>query len=87
MINIVDLIVVDPGLKAWMMLAFTTTTIEDKAVASVLVTGSLHAYVGSSSVMERGLPSVTLLGERADWEEMQMKAKGPKLLEDRAGER
>lgn len=74
MINIVDLNAVDPGLKVWVMPAFSTTTIEDKVVASVLITRSLHEYVGSSSVMECGLPcgipSVILLGERADWEEM-----------------
>lgn len=66
--NEIDKNVLVPGLKEWVMPAFSTTTEQDKIVASVLFMGSLQEYFGYVCYMRCGLPSVTLLGERADWE-------------------
>ncbi|KAL8927642.1 MAG: hypothetical protein Q9172_001271 [Xanthocarpia lactea] len=60
--------VVDPELRRWMMPAFTTTTKSDIIVASILLMGSTQKYFDFTCVCLCGLPSVTLLGDRADWE-------------------
>ena len=60
--------VVDPELRRWMMPAFTTTTKSDIIVASILLMGSTQKYFDFTCICECSLPSVTLLGDRADWE-------------------
>ena len=62
--------VVDPDLRAWIMPSFTTTTTNDKIVASILLMGAMQKYFTYRASILCGLPSVTLLGERADWQEM-----------------
>lgn len=57
-------------LQDWAMPEFTTTTEQDKVVASVLLMGSLQYYFGYTCYSHCGLPSVTLLGEKTDWEEI-----------------
>lgn len=70
MSNEIDKCMVDRDLKEWVMPAFSTTTKQDEVVASVLLMGSLREYFGYTCVMRCGLPSVTLLGEKADWEKI-----------------
>lgn len=60
--------VVDPDLKDWMMPAFSTTTEHDTVIASILMMGAMQTYFSYKCVFCCGLPSVTLLGEKADWE-------------------
>ncbi|KAL8675955.1 MAG: hypothetical protein Q9186_007473 [Xanthomendoza sp. 1 TL-2023] len=60
--------VVDPELRQWMMPAFTTTTTNDVVVASILLMGATQKYFDFKCILSCGLPSVTLLGERADWD-------------------
>lgn len=62
--------VIDPELREWIMPAFTTTTKTDEAVASILMMGTLQKYFEYSFAYMCGIPSVTLLGEKADWETM-----------------
>ena len=69
--KICDLIeenVVDAELREWMMPAFSTTEEKDKVVASVLMMGSMQKYFDFKCSICCGLPSVTLLGEKKDWE-------------------
>lgn len=66
----IDGYLVDRDLKGWFMPAFSTTTEHDEVVASVLLMGSLQKYFGYTLVLRCGLPSVTLLGEKADWEKI-----------------
>ncbi|MCJ1465861.1 hypothetical protein MMC07_004480 [Pseudocyphellaria aurata] len=70
MSNEIDSNVVDPELKEWAMPGFTTTNDHDKVVASVLLMGSLQEYFGYTCSLRCGLPSVTLLGVKADWEKI-----------------
>lgn len=70
MSNKIEENVVDPELKEWMMPAFSTTTNQDNVVASVLLMGSLQEYFQYTCYLRCGLPSVTLLGEKADWEKI-----------------
>ena len=60
----------DPGLRNWMMPNWTTTTNDDVTVASVLMMGTLQKYFSYKMSLLCGIPSVTLLGERADWEDI-----------------
>ena len=60
--------IIDPELRTWVMPNFSTTTNTDKVVAAILMMGSLQKYFGYTMHTRCGIPSVTLLGVRADWE-------------------
>ena len=60
--------VVDPSLRQWVMPAFTTTTRQDNIIASILLMGATQKYFDFKCCIMCGLPSVTLLGEKTDWE-------------------
>ncbi|KAF1932742.1 uncharacterized protein M421DRAFT_89100 [Didymella exigua CBS 183.55] len=60
----------DPDLQEWIMPDFTTTTDSDRAVAAVLMMGAMQKYFSCEMAPLCGIPSVTLLGERADWEKI-----------------
>ncbi|KAJ4145838.1 hypothetical protein LMH87_004670 [Akanthomyces muscarius] len=58
----------DPALREWVMPSFSTTTIVDRAVAAALFIGAMQTEKCPTSRMSGGaLPSVTLLGEAADY--------------------
>ncbi|EHK50530.1 hypothetical protein TRIATDRAFT_210863 [Trichoderma atroviride IMI 206040] len=59
--------VVDPGLKQWMLPDFSTTTAGDVGVAAMVMMATMQAYFEYNLRGGCGFPSVTLLGERADW--------------------
>ncbi|OJJ60227.1 hypothetical protein ASPSYDRAFT_78443 [Aspergillus sydowii CBS 593.65] len=65
--------VVDEELRDWIMPDFSTTTKSDSVVAAILMMGALQEYFKYKSILCCGIPSVTLLGERADWERMVTK--------------
>jgi hypothetical protein len=60
--------IVDNELREWVMPNFSTTTDEDKTVAAVVMMGTLQKYFEYIALCGCGFPSVTLLGEKADWE-------------------
>jgi hypothetical protein len=60
----------DPSLRTWVIPNWTTTTNDDVTVASVLMMGTLQKYFSYKMTLSCGIPSVTLLGERADWEDI-----------------
>lgn len=70
MSHLVQKNVVDPELRAWIMPAFTTTSKKDEVVASILMMGSLQKYFTYKFRYRCGIPSVTLLGEKSDWEKI-----------------
>ena len=57
----------DPELHPWIIPAFSTTTAQDCVVASVIMMGALQKYFAYGCRICCALPSVTLLGEKADW--------------------
>lgn len=65
--------VLDKELRQWIMPSFTTTTYTDQTVAAVVMMGTLQKYFTYTCSLACGLPSVTLLGERSDWEGILMK--------------
>ena len=50
------------------MPAFTTTTSHDTVIASIVMMASMQAYFKYSCDITCGLPSITLLGTKADYE-------------------
>ncbi|KAF2223223.1 hypothetical protein BDZ85DRAFT_263192 [Elsinoe ampelina] len=63
----------DPDLRTWVMPNFSTTTDQDRATAAVLMMGSLQKYFKYQFTLRCGLPSITLLGERSDWEKILLR--------------
>lgn len=52
------------------MLAFSTATKSDEVGAAILMMGPMQQCFSHKVSLLSGLPSVTLLGVRADWEGM-----------------
>ncbi|PUU76900.1 hypothetical protein B9Z19DRAFT_1087387 [Tuber borchii] len=65
--------VVDPQLRELIMPNFSTTTDDDKSVASIVMMGTLQSYFDYSLCKGCGFPSVTLQGQKSDWEEILLK--------------
>jgi len=65
--------VVDPQLRELIMPNFSTTTDEDKSVAAIIMMGTLQTYFDYVLRISCGFPSVTLQGEKSDWEEILLK--------------
>ena len=69
----------DPTIAEWILPNFTSTTENDRIVASVTMMATLKAYFQYSVELCCGLPSVTLLGSVADWKLLRQKV--DRLLE------
>ncbi|KAI0472106.1 hypothetical protein GGR56DRAFT_106759 [Xylariaceae sp. FL0804] len=57
----------DQTLPRWIMQEFSTTTPTDRIAAGIIMMATFQAYFAYFDAITCGLPSVTLLGERADW--------------------
>jgi hypothetical protein len=62
--------VVDPTLRDWIIPKFTTTTNNDLVAASVIMMATLKAYFDYKISLLCGIPRVTLLGDKSDWEDI-----------------
>jgi hypothetical protein len=62
--------IIDPSLREWFLPAFTTTTKSDQATASIIMMSAMQKYFSYGCSVCCGLPSVTLLGTKADWQKM-----------------
>lgn len=60
----------DPDLSAWVMPEFSTTSDTDRVVAAALFMGAMEKYFTYLMVLGCGLPSVTLLGNVTDWQDV-----------------
>ncbi|KAG5796687.1 hypothetical protein H9Q69_004261 [Fusarium xylarioides] len=60
----------DPSLREWVLPSFSTTTDSDRIVGSVLLMGALQQYFSYTMTLTCGIPSVTLLGEVTDYEDI-----------------
>ncbi|KAH8883735.1 hypothetical protein GQ53DRAFT_811321 [Thozetella sp. PMI_491] len=68
-----ETLVVDPELRTWMVPDFTTTTQNDKIVASIVMMGTLQQYFEYTCGIICGFPTVQLLGEKSDYEALLLK--------------
>lgn len=73
MIRVIQGNVVDPELRDLILPNFSTTTENDTSVASAVMIGALENYFEYRLLYGCGFPSVTLLGEKSDWEEILSK--------------
>ena len=62
--------IIDPSLRTWFMPSFTTTKKSDQATASIIMMSAMQKYFTYTCSLDCGLPSVTLLGEKSDWEDI-----------------
>lgn len=62
--------VIDPNLREWMMPNFSTSTSTDEVIASIIMMGSMQKYFTYTCEIECGIPSVTLLGEKKDYQKL-----------------
>ncbi|CAM6084373.1 unnamed protein product [Calypogeia fissa] len=63
----------DPELRDWIIPKFSTTTDNDRIVSSIMMMATLKAYFSYTCRLTCGLPAVTLLGKKADWEKLLAK--------------
>lgn len=73
MTEVIEENILDPELRTWIMPAFSTTTDSDRVVAAISMMGAMQKYFSYTMCLRCGIPSVTLLGEREDWEQMVKK--------------
>jgi hypothetical protein len=63
-----------PWLTEWITPTFTTSNSDDKTISIILMMGLMRKYFHYSvAVITCGFPSVTLLGEKKDWEMLEKK--------------
>ncbi|KAG1754475.1 hypothetical protein EDB19DRAFT_1925451 [Suillus lakei] len=68
MLELMHTRVVDPMLRDWIMPQFSTTTDVDRTVYAMAMMATMKEYFRYKFVLRCGIPLVTLLGERHDWE-------------------
>ncbi len=59
-----------PWVKDWLLPDFSTTTKDDVMTSTILMMGLFKSYFSYEGGIICGLPSVTLLGEKSDWEKL-----------------
>ena len=69
----------DPSIADWLIPKFSTTTENDRIVASVSMMATLQSYFEYKCCLLCGLPSITLLGSVDDWK--LLRSKVDRLLE------
>ncbi|KAJ7654109.1 hypothetical protein DFH06DRAFT_994035, partial [Mycena polygramma] len=63
--------IVDPSLRAWALPDFSTTTLNDTTVSSIVLMATLKSYFEYVyCAICCGIPRVTLEGKRRDWEKI-----------------
>jgi len=73
MTSLIEKNIIDPELREWILPEFTTTTAQDEVIASILMMCSMQKYFSFLCRILCGIPSVTLLGEKADYEKLLYK--------------
>lgn len=73
MTKLIDANIVDKEYRTWIIPDFSTTTDEDTVVASILMMASMQKFFSYTCGPTCGIPSVTLLGEKADYERIVQK--------------
>ena len=86
MTNLIQNNVLDPDLRDWFLPTFSTTTETDRVVASSIMMATLKEYIAYEAYLSCGIPAVTLLGDRADWEILCTKARGLLKYDNEAGQ-
>ncbi|THU86503.1 hypothetical protein K435DRAFT_683495 [Dendrothele bispora CBS 962.96] len=72
----------DPSMAGWIIPKFSTTTLNDVVVSSVLMMSTMKKYFSYSLMLSCGIPKVTLEGEKADWEDLLARIEKLKEFEE-----
>jgi hypothetical protein len=67
--------IIEDDVRDWLVPNFSTTTYEDKSVASLVMMATMKAYFEYTMMCGCGFPSVTLEGEQEDWENLRERVK------------
>jgi len=70
MTRLIEENIIDKEFRTWIMPDFSTTTASDTVMAAILMMGTLQKYFSYQISLDCGIPSVTLLGEKKDWEKL-----------------
>jgi hypothetical protein len=62
---------IHPDLEDWFIPRFSTTTNNDKSIAAIVVMGTVQEFFDCRLRGGCGFPSVTLLGEKSDWYDVE----------------
>ncbi|RYC65441.1 hypothetical protein CHU98_g758 [Xylaria longipes] len=65
---LIDKSITDPELRRWIIPSFSTTTQNDVVVFFIVMVGMLQRYFQNTCDLWCSIPSVTLLGEKTDYE-------------------
>lgn len=65
----------DTDFRDWFLPSFSTTTETDRVVASSIMMATFKEYLAPEACILCGIPAVTLLGDRDDWEKIRTKAR------------
>ena len=68
--KLLEVNVTDPELRSWIIPDFSTTTATDEVVCSIVMMSTLQHYFSYKMYLLCGIPSVTLQGEKADWQKI-----------------
>ncbi|KAF8071714.1 hypothetical protein FPV67DRAFT_892725 [Lyophyllum atratum] len=60
--------VTDQSLIPWVLPNFSTTTLNDTVISSILIMSTLKSYFDYRVMIMCGIPSITLEGTQADWQ-------------------
>ncbi|KAI1364593.1 hypothetical protein F5Y08DRAFT_339509 [Xylaria arbuscula] len=63
--------IVLPELREWIMPDFSTTTCTDSVTAAIVMMGTMQKYFKFYFCLWCGIPSITLLGTRNDWDKLR----------------
>lgn len=73
MTQLLDDNILDKEYREWIMPRFSTSALKDEVVASIIMMASMQKYFDYKLCLLCGLPSVTLLGEKSDYEQILQK--------------
>lgn len=69
-LKLIEQKVVDPEMRGWLLPRFSTTTGDDTIAMTIVMMAGLQSYFGYSCRYNSGILSVTLLGEKEDYEDI-----------------
>ncbi|KAH8898554.1 hypothetical protein GQ53DRAFT_635993 [Thozetella sp. PMI_491] len=71
MTDLMQEFIIEQDVREWLIPAFSTTTDEDRSVAAIVMMATMKAYFEYVMLFGCGFPSVTLEGEKSDWEDIR----------------
>jgi hypothetical protein len=74
--------IINPDMKKWLIPSFSTTTKTDIIVGAILMMSSMQKYFDYKMHLCCGIPNITVLGTKEDWQDITNRLKGLLLYND-----